>query len=139
MTKYGNLLELIKNKDDLYFYYIDYILLKDDINSSDFITILTYNIDLFDSNYKKISIINSYDKIYEYIIVNYLTIRKLLKKFKKYNNETYNQFINGYGSINNYLNKYKFFNDILNKRFYIIHNLWFNLFYKVKNNNFEKY
>ena len=96
MTKYGNLLELIKNKDDLYFYYIDYILLKDDINSSDFITILTYNIDLFDSNYKKISIINSYDKIYEYIIVNYLTIRKLLKKFKKYNNETYNQFINGY-------------------------------------------
>lgn len=114
MTKYGNLLELIKNKDDLYFYYIDYILLKDDINSSDFITILTYNIDLFDSNYKKIPIINSYDKIYEYIIVNYLTIRKLLKKFKKYNNETYNQFINGYGSINNYLNKYKFFNDIVN-------------------------
>ena len=48
MTKYGNLLELIKNKDDLYFYYIDYILLKDDINSSNFITILTYNIDLFD-------------------------------------------------------------------------------------------
>ena len=64
MTKYGNLLELIKNKDDLYFYYIDYILLKDDINSSDFITILTYNIDLFDYNYKKIPIINSYDKIY---------------------------------------------------------------------------
>ena len=114
MTKYGDLLELIKNKDNLYFYYIDYILIKDDINSSDFITILTYNINLFDSNYKKIPIINSYDKIYEYIIVNYLTIRKLLKKFKKYNNETYNQFINHYGSINNYLNKYKFFNDIVN-------------------------
>ena len=82
MTKYVNLLELLKSKDNLYFYYINYILLKDNINSIDFISILTYNINLFDSNYKKIPIVNSYDKIYEYIIINYLTIRKLIKKFK---------------------------------------------------------
>lgn len=110
--KYGEILENIKRKDS--YNYIDYNNLKKNIENDNFISILTSNIKKFDNEYKSIHIYDNYNTIYKYILVNYLTINKIIKKFKKNNNNSYNIFINEYKTINNYLLNYKFFKDIKN-------------------------
>ncbi len=77
--KYGEILENIKRKDS--YNYIDYNNLKKKIENDNFISILTSNIKKFDNEYKSIHVFDNYNTIYKYILVNYLTINKIIKKF----------------------------------------------------------
>ena len=98
--KYNKLLNSIKSND---LYYIDYKYLKKNIMDISFVEILHKNIEYFDNYYQ--SLINKDNKInYEYLIINYLTIYKILKKYNKKNNLNI--------SIN--LDKYNFYNDLIN-------------------------
>ena len=100
--KFGKLLNNIINDN---FYFIDYNHLKKQIFNKDFITILNNNINFFDQNYKLITYFNK--EIYEYIIINYLSIQKLIKKYNKKNKLS---FVLD-------LEKYKFYNDIINPKY----------------------
>uniref|UniRef100_A0A6C0C5V9 RING-type domain-containing protein n=1 Tax=viral metagenome TaxID=1070528 RepID=A0A6C0C5V9_9ZZZZ len=97
--KYGKLLKQIQEK---HLHYIDYNYLKKQIYNKDFLNILKNNIKFFDCNYKLKKVFNK--EIYNYLIINYLSIHKIIKKYNKKNNKSY--------EIN--LNEYKFYNDIIN-------------------------
>ena len=101
--KFGKLLLTIKC-DNLF--YIDYNYLKKKIFDDDFIMMLISNDNFFDSNYKLQKVFN--ENIYEYLIINYLSIHKLLKKFNK---KTSSDF-----KID--LSSYKFYNDIINPKYF---------------------
>ena len=101
--KFGKLLLTIKC-DNLF--YIDYNYLKKKIFDEDFIKIFINNIKFFDSNYKLQKVFN--ENIYEYLIINYLSIHKLLKKFNK---KTSSDF-----KID--LSSYNFYNDIINPKYF---------------------
>lgn len=100
--KYGKLLKTIQNED---LHYIDYNYLKKQIYNKNFINILNNNIEFFDRNYKLQKIFNK--NIYNYLILNYLSIQKIIKKYNKKN----------YKNIIIYLDKYKFYNDIINPKY----------------------
>ena len=99
--KYGFFL---KNIQDNNLHYIDYNYLKKQIYNKDFIVIFINNINFFDCNYKLQK--NHNENIYIYLIINYLSIHKLLKK--------YNKKLNQNLTIN--LQQYKFYNDIINPK-----------------------
>ena len=80
--KYGKLLKTIQNEN---LHYINYNYLKKQIYNINFINILNNNIEFFDRNYKLQKIFNK--NIYNYLIVNYLSIQKILKKYNKNNNK----------------------------------------------------
>ena len=100
--KYGKLLKIIKNKD---YHYIDYNYLKKQIGNSDFLKILKNNIEFFDKNYKLNKNFNT--EIYNYLVINYLSIHKIIKKYNKKNNKKY--------SLD--LSEFKFYQDIINPKY----------------------
>lgn len=100
--KYGKLLNVIKNKD---YHYIDYNYLKKQIRNKDFFKILKNNIDFFDKNYKLRKNFNT--EIYNYLVINYLSIHKIIKKYNKKNNKKY--------SLD--LSEFKFYQDIINPKY----------------------
>lgn len=120
--KYGKALRrIIENYN---YEFIDYNYLKKNILSNNFLDLLINHIKIFNNNYiqyyNKIQdnqIYNSEDiqdnKLYEYILINYLSINKILKKCKKKNITNYNQFTNSYISIHNYLKDFEFYKHIL--------------------------
>ena len=67
----------------------------------DFIPILKNNIHFFDQNYKLITNFNK--EVYNYLLINYISIKKLIKKYNKKN----------YSNTDIDLHEYKFYNDIL--------------------------
>ena len=114
--KYSKLLNDIKNNDKFFDSYIDYKYLKKNILNTNFIELLDTNINLFNNQY-----IDKYkynhtlkNKLYEYILINYLAIHKIIKKINKKNHILYDIFIKKYNNINNYLSKFNFYNDIIN-------------------------
>ena len=125
--KYGKLLKSIEKNYEYIF--IDYNYLKKNILFNNFLELLTDDINTFNNNY--IKYFNNIDnnnidknnidknnnnikkKLYEYILINYLSINKLLKKCKKKNITNYTKFLNLYISINNYLNDFEFYKHIL--------------------------
>ena len=100
--KYGKLLKIIKNKD---YHYIDYNYLKKLIGNSDFFKILKNNIEFFDKNYKLNKNFNT--EIYNYLVINYLSIHKIIKKYNKKNNKNY--LLD--------LSEFKFYQDIINPKY----------------------
>ena len=106
--KYGELLISIINPK---YKYIDYNILKKEINNN-FLILLNDTIISFDEYYKKIKNKENSKDIYELILINYLTINKLLKKFRK-NNPDSNLFREP-EDIKNYLSKREFYKDIIN-------------------------
>ena len=82
--KYGKLLRKIIEKNTGH--YIDYNFLKSKIKNSDFLTILEDETIQFD-NFVKESKNNDLDlgNVYKNLLINYLTLRKILKKLKKQN------------------------------------------------------
>ena len=100
--KYGKLLKIIKNKD---YHYIDYNYLKKQIGNSDFLKILKNNIEFFDKNYKLNKNFNT--EIYNYLVINYLSIHKIIKKYNKKNNKNY--LLD--------LSEFKFYQDIINPKY----------------------
>ena len=105
--KYGKLLVSIINPK---YKYIDYNILKKEINN--FLILLNDTIISFDKYYKEIKTQEDSKEIYELILINYLTINKLLKKFRK-NNPNSNLFREP-EDIKNYLSKREFYKDIIN-------------------------
>ena len=100
--KYGKLLKNIKIDN---YHYIDYNYLKKLIRNDDFFKILENNIKLFDQNYK---LINNFNKeIYNYLIINYLSIHKIIKKYNKKNSTKH---------IHD-LHEFKFYQDIINPKY----------------------
>ena len=87
-------------------YFILIIIISKKIFDEDFIKIFINNIKFFDSNYKLQKVFN--ENIYEYLIINYLSIHKLLKKFNK---KTSSDF-----KID--LSTYKFYKDIIDPKYF---------------------
>ncbi|VVU94833.1 Calcineurin-like phosphoesterase [seawater metagenome] len=108
--KFSKLLEEIKSKMDSSLVFINYHDLKKQIHQSNFINLLQNEILEFDCFYANINTKNP-NKTYEFILINYLAINKLIKKFKKYNNVGYQKDFKEI-EINNFLRHYKFFKDI---------------------------
>ena len=84
--KYSKLLGNIKNNYEM-FDFIDYKYLKQNILDNNFTELLNNTITLFNNNYiNKYKNKNNDDikpQIYEYILINYLSIHKIIKKLKK--------------------------------------------------------
>ena len=104
--KYGAFLNSIKNPN---YYYINYDYLKMIIKNNDkiFLCELDSAISIFDKKYN-INEISHYNietitTIYKILVINYLSINKLIKKYIKYNNSYSN--IN----MNELLSKYTFY------------------------------
>ena len=114
--KYGDALKkfIIIKKISLHF--IDYNNLKLEIQNINFIELLTENIINFNKNYMEYYQTQNLNPVllYEYLLINYLSINKLLKKMKKKNLNNYLHFLKDYDSIKKYLSKFEFFNHIIN-------------------------
>ena len=112
--KYGKLLiEIIENQK-IKKNYINYNFLKKKIMCNNFIIILDKEINDFDNNYKNIKLDNNSYDLYCNLLINYLSINKILKKFKRRNIDAYLLFLNKYISISNFISKYDFYTDIIN-------------------------
>lgn len=109
--KYGKILDkiILNNKG----YYINYNYLKSKIYSDNLIELLEDKIIQFD-NFIKDSEMNetNFRNIYNNLLINYLTIRKILKKIEKKNNSQYVLFLNKYGSVYNFISRYEFFKNV---------------------------
>ena len=134
--KYGKVLRSIT--ENYNYKFIDYNYLKKNILCENFLNLLINHIKIFNNNYIQYhnqtnnntennnnntennnnntenNNTTKNTKLYEYILINYLSINKLLKKCKKKNVTNYNQFINSYISIHNYLKDFEFYKHILN-------------------------
>ena len=109
--KYGKFLrEIIENNKG---HYIDYNFLKSKIKSGDFITILEDESLQFD-NFVKESNNNGLDlaNVYNNLLINYLTLRKILKKLKKKEHSEYLIFIQKYGSVGEFISRFSFYKII---------------------------
>lgn len=95
--------------------FINYNALKTEINSKKFISLLEVEINKYNNNYKNL-ILSKYEPYdtYTNLLINYLSINKILKKFKKNNNDNYVIFEKKYKSVDNFISKYSFYNDIIN-------------------------
>ena len=112
--KYGKLLiEIIENQK-IKKNYINYNFLKKKIMCNNFIIILDKEIYDFDNNYKNMKLDNNSYDLYCNLLINYLSINKILKKFKRRNIDAYLLFLNKYISISNFISKYDFYTDIIN-------------------------
>ena len=109
--KYGQSLKKIieNNKKN----YIDYNFLKSKIKSGDFITILEDESLQFDNFVKELKD-NDHDlaNLYNNLLINYLTLRKILKKLKKKEHPKYLTFIEKYGSMGEFISRFSFYKMI---------------------------
>ena len=112
--KYGKSLINIKDKLPIKENYIDYNDIKKHIHSPDFFNILKNAITIFDEKYNnmKNKKYKPYD-LYCNLLINYLSINKLVKKFKKKNNDAYLLCVKKYVSIENFIRSYSFYSDIM--------------------------
>ena len=83
--KYGDLLKKIIIIKNISLHFIDYNNLKLKIKNINFIELLTENIINFNKNYMEYYQTQNLNPVllYEYLLINYLSINKLLKKMKK--------------------------------------------------------
>lgn len=110
--KYAKLLENVKYekyKDK----YIDYTILKKDIMNERFTRLIENEIDTFNNNYVELKKSDSSIELYKYLLINYLSIHKIIKKLKKKNLNEKEYFNSKYSSVDNLLKKYCFYQDIL--------------------------
>ena len=80
--KYAKLLENVKYekyKDK----YIDYTMLKKNIMNGNFTSLIKNEIDTFNNNYVELKKSDSTIELYKYLLINYLSIHKIMKKHKK--------------------------------------------------------
>ena len=109
--KYGqSLKKIIENNKG---HYIDYNFLKSKIKSGDFITILEDESLQFDNFVKELKD-NDHDlaNVYNNLLINYLTLRKILKKLKKKEHPEYLTFIEKYGSMGEFISRFSFYKMI---------------------------
>ncbi|MAU37474.1 MAG: hypothetical protein CMD14_08955 [Flavobacteriales bacterium] len=110
--KYAKLLENVKYekyKDK----YIDYTMLKKNIMNGKFTSLIKNEIDTFNNNYIELKKSDSTIELYKYLLINYLSIHKIIKKLKKKNLDENSYFNSKYNNIDNLLEKYSFYKDIL--------------------------
>jgi hypothetical protein len=110
--KYAKLLENVKYekyKDK----YIDYTMLKKNIINGKFTSLIKNEIDTFNNNYIELKKSDSTIELYKYLLINYLSIHKIIKKLKKKNLDENSYFNFKYNNIDNLLEKYSFYKDIL--------------------------
>ena len=112
--KFCKLLETIKLNPTNLGNCINYDTLKLSVNKSNFISFLIRDIEKFDIYYLTMKNIQDVDHFYEFLIINYLIIRNLLKKMKKYSNINYDFFIKEYKNVDLFFSKFIFYKDILN-------------------------
>ena len=113
--KYAKLLKQIQ-LEDYKNAYINYALLKKHITSMNFFGVIQNEINNFDNHYCKLkqdTHLNFID-LYTFLLVNYLSIHKILKKLRKKNYECYSKIISQCGNIENLLSCYSFYSDITN-------------------------
>lgn len=97
------------------FIFIDYGKLNTEIKNNNFLKILTDNILNFDEQYKNYYYTTIEPKLlFEYLLINYLSVNKILKKMQRKNKIAYEDFKKKYKTIDNFFSIYKFYNDILN-------------------------
>ena len=110
--KYAKLLENVKYekyKDK----YIDYTMLKKNIMNGNFTSLIKNEIDTFNNNYVELKKSDSTIELYKYLLINYLSIHKIMKKRKKKILDKNSYFNSKYSSVDNLLEKYCFYKDIL--------------------------
>ena len=111
--KYGGLLKNASTLDNLY--YIDYEMLKKKIRSSSFISILEDEIKKFDDFYKKRKIgLEDIQSNYYYIIMNYLSIVKIVHFLEEKSSPIYKAFLDKYRTLYDFMDNYHFFVDLNN-------------------------
>ena len=88
-------------------YYLNYKRCKKHIYYSNFLTILEEEINTLENKYNYQDFSN-YMELYSYLITNYITIQKIIKKWKKKNTNSNHAL-----SINDFLSKYKFYQHII--------------------------
>ncbi len=114
--KFNKKIEFIKsNSFPKELSFIDYGKLKLEINKNNFLEDISGEIYLFDQKYVNLKKNSKYDTnlIIKYILLNYLTVNKLLKKMQKNNVSLLEEFKKNYKTIELYLKEYQFYRDIL--------------------------
>ena len=112
--KFKKFLDSIKNKYNFdNFAFINYSKIKSHILDSDILIKLNNEIDLFDKSYIVYYQNNNVDnKIFEFLLINYLSINKIIKKINKKNKKSCETFKIKHLNIDNYLSIFNFYNDI---------------------------
>ena len=108
--KYGLLLKTIQNPK---YNYINYDSLKENISSTEFCKMLYEEISSFDKYYMDLKSNHIYNNknLYELIVINYVTINKIIKKYNKYNTDS--PFKNPI-KLKNIFNETIFYKDLTN-------------------------
>lgn len=110
--KYAKLLENVKfekYKDK----YVDYTMLKKNIMNGKFTRLIKNEIDTFNNNYIELKKNDNSVELYKYLLINYLSIHKIIKKLKKNNVDEFSYFSSKYNCVDELLMNYCFYQDIL--------------------------
>ena len=100
--KYAKLLENVvyeKYKDK----YIEYSMLKKNIMNGKFTRLIKNEIDTFNNNYIELKKNDSSVELYKYLLINYLSIHKIIKKLKKNNVDEFSYFSSKYNCVDELL------------------------------------